>query len=138
MNRLFEIASALSVNARQRWTMRKMIEITEGKIAAREAAMVPEGGWPGSNADTRKAMEKAAKAVDLDLIELKNDLSTHNAQLENYDLDRDELIAERQAWEWTVRDRETTKPPRGHNSSVFEDMALWQDEQYQIARDAQD
>jgi uncharacterized protein YeaC (DUF1315 family) len=135
MNRLFEIASELGEIARKRLSLRQIIDGMTDDIAMREAELIPEGGWPGGNADTRKAMEKAAKAADIILQGRINYKSTSQKELDALEVDRDVLNAERDAWQWTIRDRETTKPLDGHESSVFEDYDLWQDEQYSRARD---
>jgi len=131
VNRLFDIASKLDIIARQRFALRRFILDTENQIIAREAAMIPEGGWPGGNADTRKAMEKAAKAADPELQKLITGKEGYQTDLDNLELEKDALVNERSAWEWTIRDRETITPDGGLPCSVFEAMDLFMDEQYQ-------
>jgi hypothetical protein len=132
VNRLFDIASKLDIIARQRFALRRFILDTENQIIAREAAMIPEGGWPGGNADTRKAMEKAAKSADPELQKLITGKEGYQTDLDNLELEKDALVNERSAWEWTIRDRETqTSDNTCFNQSVFEAMDLFQDEQEQ-------
>ena len=106
MNRLFEIAEALHNIALDRMTMRQSMDTVNRNIKAREAAMIPEGGWPGSNADTRKAAEVAAKANDGQLKNLDLEKRMIEAQLERSEIERDALVEERNAIQWTIRDRE--------------------------------
>lgn len=130
MNRLFTIASELSNIAQERFEIKQKLSLYEMQQSARETAMIPEGGWPGSNDTQRKSAEKTAKANDPELIGLSMSIHDLNYDTGQLEVDRDALIAERDAFQWTIRDRETTKPPDGHRTSVFEDYDLWQDEQY--------
>lgn len=106
MNRLFEIAEQLHNIALDRMTMREAMDTVNRNIKAREAAMIPEGGWPGGNADTRKAAEVAAKAADGQLKNLDLEKRMIEAQLERSEIERDALVEERNAIQWTIRDRE--------------------------------
>lgn len=136
MNRLFRIADELAEIARARYDYRRAILTLDNDIAGREVELIPAGGWPGSNADARKAAEKAAKATDPELayyLELRDE---QQIKLDLLELDRDMLLAERQAWEWTIRDRETIAHEGGLKSSVFEDYAVFQDEKFQAEQPA--
>ena len=126
MNRLFEIATELGEIARQRFDFRQKLTLYEQQQAAREAALIPEGGWPGSNADTRKAAEKAAKANDPELVGLTLSIQDLNFDLGKLEVDREALIAERDAWQWTIRDMEACAHESGAKQSVFERMAEWE------------
>jgi len=106
MNRLFEIASELNQISVSRMKLRSEIDFIGESIIRHEAEMIPEGGWPGSNADTRKAMEKAAKASDLTLQNLANGKINAQSEMDALEIERDALIAERDAYQWTIRDRE--------------------------------
>lgn len=106
MNRLFEIAEQLGEIAHSRYSIRQGIAALDVKIANREAAIIPDGGWPGSNADTRKAAEKAAKAADKNLIDWTASRESFQAALDELEYKREALIAERDAWQWTIRDNE--------------------------------
>jgi hypothetical protein len=131
MNRLFEIAKELNDVAVSRMDYREKLQMVERDRKAYELQMVPEGGWPGKNADERKAAEMIAKGNDGQLYgyEIQRQTIEHNLAAE--ELRRDALTAEREAWMWTIRDRETMQMvfPR----SVFEDYNIWQDEQYQAS-----
>jgi hypothetical protein len=122
MNRLFEIATELGEIAHSRFVIRRGIDALDAKITAREAAMIPEGGWPGANADTRKAAEKAAKATDPELIKLADNRNAFQSSLDELECKREALVAERDAWQWTIRDRETQVHEGGIKESVFAQM----------------
>jgi hypothetical protein len=64
MNRLFEIANRLGEIARTRYQQHDLLKTVERSLKSRERAITPEGGWPGKNADERKAAELAALSAD--------------------------------------------------------------------------
>lgn len=106
MNRLFEISRELSAIARVRFDLRQQLETIARNITAQQAAIIPAGGWPGSNADTRKAAKLAARASDPGLIMFAADKAAVAQQLETLEVDRDALLAEHDAIIWTIRDVE--------------------------------
>lgn len=106
MNRLFEISKELGEIATRKFEARRNAAQLEADILAREAAIIPEGGWPGSNADTRKAAEKAAKAADTTLTTYAAQKLDYQDSLDQLDLRREILTAERDAWQWSIRDLE--------------------------------
>ena len=118
MNRLFDIASELGEIARKRFDVKCQISIIDENIKKVEAAIVPVGGWPGSNADQRKASELAARSSNQALIEFGMDLDAAQNDLAKLEVDREVLIAERDAWMWTIRDQEQSAV-HGFGSSVF-------------------
>ncbi len=122
MNRLFEIAERLHLIALDRMTQRQALDTVNRNIKAREVAMIPDGGWPGNNADTRKAAEVAAKATDqqLNLFELEKRMTQD--QLETSEILKDALIEERDAIRWTIRDNEQMAV-NGFGASV---LKMWQ------------
>jgi len=134
MNRLFEIAKELTVIATTRFELKQQLEAAVRNIKTQEAAITPAGGWPGANADTRKAAEIAAKAADEPLRMLAMDKAAIEEELDRLDLDRDALIAEREAWHWTIRDRETQGIMK---MSVFEEMDAWTARQAETVADAE-
>ncbi len=107
MNRLFDIAYELNELAKARFDLKQQLETIARNIKTQEAAIIPAGGWPGSNADTRKAAETAAKAADPALQMFAADKAAIEEALDKLELDRDALLAEKEAWHWTIRDRET-------------------------------
>ncbi len=105
-NRLFEIASKLGEIAENRRTTRlQQLEI-QRMIEARKTALIPEGGWPGSNDVQRKAAECKAKESDQVLHDLILDDDLLSGQMAQLEADREALIAERDAYQWTIRDAE--------------------------------
>jgi hypothetical protein len=64
MNRLFEIANRLGEIARTRYQQHDLLKTVERSLKSREMKIKPEGGWPGKNADERKAAELAALSAD--------------------------------------------------------------------------
>lgn len=108
MNRLFEIAEELKHNAISRIDYRRKLQAIERDMKAYERQMIPEGGWPGKNADERKAAELSAKANDGQLYGYEIQRQTVQFNLDNDELHRDELIEERDAIRWTIRDSEQT------------------------------
>ena len=135
MNRLFEIAKELSVIATSRFELKQQLEATVRNIKTQEAAIIPAGGWPGANADTRKAAETAAKAADEPLRMLAMDKAAIEEELDRLELDREALTAEREAWHWTIRDRETQGCM---TESVFDLMDAWSRSQAETVADADD
>jgi hypothetical protein len=126
MNRLFEIAKQLKDIALHRFVEKRQLADLETKIAAREVSLIPDGGWAGANADTRKASEKAAKAADAELQELIKLQSSCQESLDNLEFDREILTIEKEAWQWTIRDNETRY---SGVKSVFATMKRYQDKQ---------
>lgn len=133
MNRLFEIAAELKVIATTRFELKQQLETTVRNIKTQEAAIIPAGGWPGANADTRKAAEIAAKAADEPLRIFAMDKAAIEEELDRLELDREALTAEREAWHWTIRDRETQGCM---TESVFDAMDAWSRAQTDIVADA--
>lgn len=134
MNRLFEIAKELTAIAATRFDLKQQLETTVRNIKTQEAAIIPAGGWPGSNADTRKAAETAAKAADEPLRMFAMDKAAIELELDRLDLDRDALITERDAWHWTIQDRCN----QGNMTySVFEEMNEWQARQAETVAGAE-
>jgi hypothetical protein len=134
MNRLFSIYEELADLAETKLDLRSAIDRIEKDIAIREAFIIPAGGWPGSNADSRKTAQQAARAADEELKYLENEMEMCKADMLRVDMERDNLIAERSAWEWSIRDRETTRPVEGHKLSVFEEMERYQADQADTER----
>jgi hypothetical protein len=135
MNRLFEIASELGEIARKRFLIRDEIRSFEINIKAEETAMIPEGGWPGSNDMQRKAAEATAKANSPSLIYSRTIMQEDQTRLDSLEVDREVLIAERDAWMWTIRDREQTAF-NGDGMSVFRMMEQYsKDKVYQATVD---
>jgi hypothetical protein len=106
MNQLFEIASALGELAHARYELRNELTAIENAVKARKAAITPPGGWPGKNPDERKAAELAAVSTDETLTLLLSQKDDVEDELALSEADREALIAERDAWQWTIRDRE--------------------------------
>jgi hypothetical protein len=123
MNRLFEIATELSEISRKRQILRNDIRKFELSIKAAEIELIPEGGWPGSNDMQRKAAEATSKANDPALIYLRYEMDEDQSRMDLLEVDREALISEREAWQWTIRDRETIA--MGMNESVFDVMAAY-------------
>jgi hypothetical protein len=123
MNRLFEIAEELHLIALDRMTQRQTLDTVNRNIKAREAAMIPDGGWPGSNADTRKAAELAAKSTDKQLVSFDIESRVIQDQLQVSEIKRDALIEERDAIRWTIRDNEQMSHEGGSGYSV---LKAWQ------------
>jgi hypothetical protein len=127
MNRLFIIAEELGRIAHQRFDLRQAIARHESFITSRKRALIPEGGWPGKNADERKAAEIAAFAGDVELLGAQAFLAHDQDALDQWDVEREVLQAELAAWQWTIRDLEQT------GRSVF---SLMHDHLSQLAQDA--
>jgi hypothetical protein len=106
MNKLFEIAKELSEIAQKRFEIKQKLSLYEMQQSARETAMTPEGGWPGSNDMQRKAEEKKAKANDPELIGLSMSIHDLNYDFGQLEVDRDAMVEERDAIRWTIRDNE--------------------------------
>lgn len=134
MNRLFEIAVALGEIARVRLDTKRYLVAVDKLIADRSTALIPEGGWPGSNADTRKAVEKSTLANDPELKGFAMGRDSYIATLDDLELKRDALLAERSAWEWTIRDREACAHEGGQIYSVFSMMEAYRTEQEYAAQ----
>ena len=124
MNRLYEIAKELGNIASVRFYLKQQLETIAHNIKTQEAAIIPAGGWPGSNADTRKAAEIAAKAADEPLRMFAADKAAIEEQLDLNELKRETLTAEREAITWTIRDIENVA--RGQES-VFEMLRKYDD-----------
>lgn len=103
-NRLFEISNELASNLRAQLKTKMDLAAVEVSIIAQEAHIIPEGGWPGSNADTRKAYEKQAKAADPVLKFLNEEKNKGQESLQVLELDFRILQMEKEAWQWTIKD----------------------------------
>jgi hypothetical protein len=132
MNRLFDIARELGDIAQKRMTLRRELAENEAMTIIREAAIVPDGGWPGGNADTRKAAEKAAKGTDQELLALMSITHDYQFELEQLEVKRDVLVAERDAWQWTIRDNENVAI--SGVDSVFDMMKLYHAAELEIKK----
>lgn len=129
MNRLFEISEKLGEIARQRFELKQKLVVVDRNLVSYERSLIPAGGWPGSNADQRKAAELAVKEADIPLRDLHDEKSLYEDQLASLEVDREALILEKEAWQWTIRDRETQYDShRPFDVSVFQAKAMY-DEQ---------
>jgi hypothetical protein len=132
MNRLFEIARELGDIAQKRMESRRFIAEVEAMTIIREASIVAEGGWAGSNADTRKAAEKAAKGADQELLALTASKLSYQATLDELEVKKEVLVAERDAWQWTIRDNENVAI--SGVDSVFDMMKLYHAAELEIKK----
>ena len=130
MNRLFEIANELGEIDTKRYLIREDIRKCDVSIKKAETELIPEGGWPGSNESQRKAAETIAKANDASLIYLSDIRAQNEARLQELDMRRGDLLNERQAWEWTIRDLEQAA---AGGMSVFALMEKWQEHAAYVA-----
>ena len=108
MNRLFEIAETLKESAAVRIDYRNRLQLLKSDLELHERQMIPVGGWPGKNADERKAAELVAKDLDGTIFDIEARRKSIQAKLEAEELRRDALIEERDAIRWTIRDAEQT------------------------------
>lgn len=106
MNRLFEIAQELTNCAIELSDDRRKLLSLEREAKAYERQVVPEGGWPGKNADERKAAEMNFKASDGQFYEYEMRRDVLEFNINSGGLRRDALIEERDAIRWTIRDNE--------------------------------
>lgn len=130
MNRLFEIATELGDIAVKANLIIQDNHKFEAAIKKAELELIPEGGWPGSNETQRKIAEATAKASDGPLVYLRDCLDGNQTRLDELYIRRADLLNERQAWEWTIRDME--QQAQG-GSSVFALMEKWQERVAYIA-----
>jgi len=117
-NRLFEIAELLKSIAVQRAILRRDIGAFDDKITFIKRDLIPEGGWPGKNADERKAAEISAYHNSTYLNYWEGEKKESEEFISQLDTYRMALLEERSAYEWTIRDNEVVA--RG-GASVFQD-----------------
>lgn len=122
MNRLFEIATELGDIAVKANLIIRDNRKFEASMKRVELELIPEGGWPGSNETQRKVAEATAKATDANLIYMRDCMDGNQERLDELYIRRQDLLNEREAWHWTIRDRESTAHEGGHSESVFEEM----------------
>lgn len=137
MNRLFEIAKELGEIANKRLQGKQLLDESDQLLKGIMLRLIPEGGWPGKNADERKAAE--LKAYD-DCVILQEEQERRASIKETFDLleaDREALIAERDAWQWTIRDNEVAASV-GYGRSVFAMMETYQTEKEWAEYNAQE
>lgn len=106
MNRFLDIAKDLSEYAIAIIGGRRQLQALDRQVKDHERTMIPDGGWPGKNADERKAAELAAKSSDEQLYEYEIRRQAIQFNLDNDELHRDALLEERDALRWTIRDNE--------------------------------
>jgi hypothetical protein len=125
MNRLFEIAKELGSIANDRFNLRESIRDYENRIKRARVELAPAGGWPGTNEAARKIAQEYSELHDPDLMFMRAALDDDEVSLEKLESNREALIAERDAWQWTIRDEENVS--RGQES-VFVQMMRYEPE----------
>jgi hypothetical protein len=106
MNRLFEIAQELRAIALVNFEAQEGLRQLERSIKARKEQLIPEGGWPGSNDAQRKAAELKAYTTDEPLARFEQEQIELRRETAALEVDRDNLLEEKAAWQWTIRDQQ--------------------------------
>lgn len=100
--RLLEIVSKLAELRTDRTAIALAIKELEGDIEARALDLTPEDGWPGSNADKRKASDAAALAGDGGYQALVAERDIEQGALDRIDTQIGNLRTEQRAIEYIV------------------------------------
>ena len=103
-NPLAKIAISLGELYRQRAELRikdrHLGELEEKRVAA----ITPAEGWPGKNETERKCSMNTMLAADDELTTIKQHISDASDELERFGAEIHVLEAEKEAYQWTIRD----------------------------------